>query len=82
MKEQITQDIAGAAAKATPPAVVTVATYSQGLTLSEWAMIATIAYTCILSATTIVRHWGEWTSWIAARASDIRRFRAWMRTRG
>lgn len=82
MKDQITQDIAVGAAKAAPPAVVTAATYSQGLTLSEWAMVATIGYTLVLTATTIVRHWGDWTNWITARASDFRRLQAWMRRRG
>lgn len=82
MKDQISQDIAVGAAKVAPPAVVTAATYSQGLTLSEWSMIATIVYVCVLTATTIVRHWGDWTSWISARASDFRRLKAWIRSRG
>lgn len=82
MQDQISQDISAAVAKVLPPTVVTAATYSHGLTLSEWSMVATIVYIGVMTATTIVRHWGEWTSWISGRASDFRRLRAWMRRRG
>ncbi|MPS36033.1 hypothetical protein [Stenotrophomonas acidaminiphila] len=82
MKEQITQDLAVAAAKIVPAAGITVSTYTPGYTLSDVAVVCTIVFTLVQTFTVMVRNWGRWTSWGRARWFSIRRFWAWVKRRG
>lgn len=79
---QITQDLAAGVAKTAPPVAVTVATYTEGLTLSHWAAIATIVYTIVLTLTTIMKNWGDWMGWWTGRIAAGRRLYAMVRRRG
>lgn len=82
MKEQITQDLAVAAAKIAPAAGVTVGTYTPGYTLSDVAVVCTIIFTLVQTFTVIVKNWGDWSAWWSARFATVRRFILWVRRRG
>lgn len=82
MKEQITQDLAVAAAKIAPAAGVTVGTYSPGYTLSDVAVVCTIVFTLAQTFTVIVKNWGDWSAWWAARWATVSRLVDRVRRRG
>lgn len=82
MKEQITQDLAVAAAKIAPVAGVTIGTYNPGYTLSDWAMVCTILFTLLQAFNLLVRNWGAWTDWGRARWLAVRRLIAKVARRG
>ncbi len=82
MKDQITADIVAGSAKAAPAVVGSAVSAAQGLALADVAVMLTILYTGILTATTVIKNWGLWMEWWAARVSDVRRFAAWVRRRG
>lgn len=82
VKDQITADIVAGSAKAAPAVVGSAVSAAQGLALADVAVMLTILYTGILTATTVIKNWGLWMEWWAARVSDVRRFAAWVRRRG
>lgn len=82
MKEQITQDLAVAAAKIAPAAGVTVGTYNPGYTLSDVAVACTIIFTLVQTFAVVVKNWGDWSAWWVARWATVRRALAWIRRRG
>lgn len=82
VKDQITADIVAGSAKAAPAVVGSAVSAAQGLALADVAVMLTILYTGILTATTVIKNWGMWIEWWAARVSDVRRFAAWVRRRG
>lgn len=82
MKEQITQDIAIAAGKIVPTAGIVVGTYNPGYTLSDVAVVCTIVFTVLQTFTLVVKNWGDWSSWWAARRAQLRRLINWIRGRG
>ncbi|NED64188.1 hypothetical protein G3I15_24945 [Streptomyces sp. SID10244] len=81
MRDQITQDVAAAAGKVSLPVVGTITTLAQGIQWADWVAISTITYTVVLTATTVMRNWGDWTAWLAARVAAARRFWGWVRGR-
>ncbi|MGH8037085.1 MAG: hypothetical protein ACREPC_07955 [Stenotrophomonas sp.] len=82
MKEQITQDLAVAAAKIAPAAGVTVGTYAPGYTLSDVAVVCTIVFTLVQTFTVVVKNWGDWSAWWTARWVTVARIYAKVRRRG
>lgn len=82
MKEQITQDLAVAAAKIAPAAGVTVGTYNPGYTLSDLAVACTIIFTLVQTFAVVVKNWGDWSAWWVARWVTVRRVIAKVARRG
>lgn len=56
------------------------AAVAQGWQLADYAVMATLIYTGVLTLTTVVKNWGMWMEWWKARWSDLRRFIAWTRS--
>lgn len=81
MKDPISQDLTVATVKAAPPIVASAASVAQGWDLADLAVISTVIYTCVLTATTVIKNWGEWIGWVQGRAADLRRIWAWVRRR-
>ena len=82
MKDQITADLVAGGAKAAPAVVGSAVSAAQGWALADVAVLLTILYTLILTTTTVVKNWGLWMDWWAARAADMRRIWRWARSRG
>lgn len=81
MRDHITGEIAAAAAKVTPPLAVSTAVAS-GLTLQDGVLLATLVYTLVQTSLVIVRGWGDWLGWWAARVRWARGVWQRMRSRG
>lgn len=79
MKDPVSQEVAAAAYKLVPPVVGTITTTAQGLSWADLVAISTLVYTCVLTATTVMRNWGDWSQWLAARFAALRRFWGWFR---
>lgn len=79
MRDHITGEIAAAAAKVTPPLAVSTAVVS-GWTLQDGVLLATLLYTVAQLSLTVVRGWGDWMAWWAARVRWARAL--WHRVRG
>lgn len=79
MREQISADLAVGAAKSAPPVLASAAAVAQGWQLADYAVMATLIYTGVLTLTTVVKNWGMWMEWWKGRVSDFRRFIAWAR---
>ena len=82
MKDQISHDLLAGGYKVAPAIVGSAVSVVKGWTLADVAVLLTILYTLILTATTVVKHWGLWMDWWAARADDLRRIMRWARSRG
>lgn len=80
VKDPITQDIAAAAGRAAPPIVGAVYTSLSSIPWAIMVSIATLIYTLALTFSVVVKNWGEWTAWIAARWMWANRL--WERVRG
>ena len=59
MKNPIVEDITIAAIKSAPPITATIA-IRHGIDWYGLVSIATVVYTVVLTATTIIRHWNMW----------------------
>lgn len=79
MREQISADLAVGAAKSAPPVLASAAAVAQGWQLADYAVMATLIYTGVLTLTTVVKNWGMWMEWWGARLADLRRLVAWWR---
>lgn len=79
MKDQITADLTVGAAKVAPAALGSAAAATQGWALADVAVALTILYTLTLFLTAVVKNWGLWMDWWAARRIDARRLWAWLR---
>jgi hypothetical protein len=80
VREQISADLAVGAAKSAPPVLASAAAVAQGWQLADYAVMATLIYTGVLTLTTVVKNWGMWMEWWKARAGDLRRFIAWAKS--
>lgn len=80
VREQISADLAVGAAKSAPPVLASAAAVAQGWQLADYAVMATLIYTGVLTLTTVVKNWGMWMEWWGARLADVRRFIAWARS--
>lgn len=79
MKDQISADLAVMAGKVTPPAAVAVAAQAGAISPQSILVWLSIAYTAALLTTTVVKNWGTWMEWWAARIADLRRLWGWFR---
>ena len=82
MKDQISNDLLAGGFKVAPAIIGSAVSAAKGWTLADVAVLLTILYTLILTTTTVVKNWGLWMDWWAARAADMRRIWRWARSRG
>lgn len=79
MKDPITQDIAEAAGRAAPPIAGAIYTSLNSIPWAILVSIATLIYTLSLTFNVMVRNWGEWASWWAARWAWLLGVVRWLR---
>lgn len=79
MKDQITNDLAVAAAKVAPPAVIAAAGAAGAVSPQSILIWLSILYTLALLLTTVIKNWGDWMTWWTARGAQLQR--AWARVR-
>lgn len=79
MKDQITADLLASGAKLAPPVLVGAATAVGSISPQSILVWLTILYTASLLLTNVVKNWGAWMDWWAARAAAARRLWAWLR---
>ena len=80
MKDPMTQDVAGAAIKGTPPIIATVMV-RNGIDWYGLVSFTTIIYTVVLTLVTIVRNWEAIIQWSLGRVSTLKKCWGWLRGR-
>lgn len=79
MSDQISADLAAAAAKAAPPVSVAVAATVGAIRPESILIWLSIVYTLAMLSTLVIKNWDTWLDWWRRRWSQAKAFWRWIR---